>query len=307
MPAKISALQHLGFAKESTWGTGVSPTTYIPFDSVKPESTVNTVVDEGKRNNIAKDFAVYPTTRSATLDVETYLYTNELGHILAALMGGVTTTGTGAPYTHTFKPTSGQRSLTFQHYNGESERQYAGCVVDELSVKGDAEGLVTVSFKAQGKYHTATTTTSPTIAATLAAIAGINSTLKIDTVTNANLFGFEFTFKRSNKLIFGANTTQDPTKAVQGVFEVTGKLTFDIVDNAEYAMFDGQAYHAIDLTVGSDAQNKAQFTFSKAFIEKATVDDGQENLRVDWEFRAVYNATDAAQCVVKLFNSTASY
>jgi hypothetical protein len=303
---KLNQLAYLGFAKETTWGTGVAPTVWYPFDSAKPDNVTNTVVDNGKRGHITKDYAVIPTTKSATIDVEGNLYTNEIGHILNALLTTRATSGT-SPYTHVFKASETQRSLTFQHFNGSDERQYAGFVIDELTLKGDAEGIVTVSWKAQGKSGSIVANSTPAISSTLSEITGVNCSLTIDAAANTNLFGFEITIKRENKLIFGANATQNPSKAAQGAVEVTGKLTFDVEGNTEYAMYDAQAYKTLVLTLGTSASNSLVVTMTRAFIEKASFDDGDVSLRVDWEVRGTYNATDAGPVAVTLKNTTTTY
>jgi hypothetical protein len=304
---KQTQLSHLGYSKETTWGTSVAPTVYAPFNSFKWEPNLATVVDNGKRGNITKDYNEYPTTKSATADIEMNMYPNEVGPFLLAALGSVTTTGASAPYTHAFKAAPTARSMTIDHFNGSDQRRYAGMVVDEVTIKGDAEGVLTFAVKLQGKYPTVVTTTSPSIAASISPIVGAFCSLTIGGTPNTNLFGFEVTIKRSNKLVFGANTTQDPTKAVNGALEVTGKLTFDVEDNTEFAAFEAQTTRAIVLTLGSTANNKATITLTSAYIEKASFDDGDESLRVDWEFRGLYNATDAGPCVVSLVNTTASY
>lgn len=303
---KLTQLQHLGLAKETTWGTPVAPTVYFPFDSASADETLNTVVDNGKRGHITKDYGVIPTTMSSALEVEGHLYTNEIGHVLKSLLSSVTTSGT-SPYTHVFKASDAQASLTAQFFDGVEETQYAGLVVDELTISGDAEGVVTVSWSAQGKSGTVVAKSTPAISATLASIAGSFCTLTVGGSANTNLFGFEITIARENKLIYGASASQDPTKAAQGSVEVTGSFTFDVENADEFDAFRDQDYVALVLTIGNNASNQAIVTMSRAFIESASKDDGEVNARVDWEVRGTYNATDAGPVAVELKNTTASY
>lgn len=305
MPVQ-SARQHLGVARETTWGTGVTPTKYIPFDSFKAEEEIGNVVDNGKRGHLTADYNVIRTTKKATLDLESMLYVNEIGHFLSCVLSDVATTGSG-PYVHTFKVGNTSRSLTVQHFNGYAENQYAGCLVDELTIKGDAEGVVTYTIKMQGKMATTVVTTSPTISAASKPLVGAFASLTVDGSPNTNLFGFEISLKRSNKLIFGANNTQDPTKAVQGTIEATFKLTFDVENGEEYAKYTDQGAHTFALALNGATDSKLTFTFSAAHVEKASHDDGDENVRVDWEGRGVYSVTDGGPCKIELTNTTATY
>lgn len=303
---KLTGNQYLGFAKETAWGTGVVPTVWMPFDKAKGEEVVDSKKDEGKRAVLSKVFNTYPTTKKSSFDIDANFYPNELGFFLLSILGKDTVTGV-SPYVHKFQEDAAQKSLTVQHFNGSDERRYAGMIVDEFSVKGDAEGVLTSSVKLQGKFPTVVTASTPTFGAALAPVVGAFCSCTIDAVANTNLFGFEVSIKRNNKLIFGANTTQDPTKAVQGTIEISGKLTFDVEDSAEMAKYEAQTSHVLVLTLGNTANNKAKITMSNVWIDKASFDDGQENLRVDWEFTAMYNTTDAGAVVFELTNTTVSY
>lgn len=46
--AKISALGHVGVSLESTFGTAVVPTLYIPYNTIKVEDDIKKVVDDGR-------------------------------------------------------------------------------------------------------------------------------------------------------------------------------------------------------------------------------------------------------------------
>lgn len=301
-----SAEQHLGVARETTWGTGVVPAKYLAFDEYQPEDEIKTVVDNAKRGHLTKDYNVIRTTHRSMHDLEMPLYTNEIGYFLLGLFGGVTVSGVN-PYTHVFKVGTTARSLTLQHYDGYEETQYAGCVVDEVTIKGDADGIITVSVKLQGKKGTVVSTTTATIDTAIKPLVGTFASFTLDAVANTNLFGWEVSFKRSNKLHFGASNSQNPTKVTQGEIEATFKLTFDIEDDTEYDAFTDQASHTLVLTFNGTASSSMVITFTAAHFEKASRDDGQENLRVDVEGRGVYNSTDGGPCQVSLTNTTASY
>lgn len=302
---KLTAIQHLGFAKETTWGTPVAPTRYMPFNEFSAEEELGTVVDESRRGNITKDYGVIPTTLKSNLELSMFLYPDIVGVLFKNMLPNVTTTGTG-PYVHTLKAGTTQSSLTFQHFNGADERQYAGVILDEITISGETTSPIEISVTGQGKSGQVVATTTPTIETTLMPITGAMATLKVDTVANANLASFEITIARENRLIYGASATQEPTKAVQGRVEVTGSLSFEIEDATEYEKFKAQQYVNLELTIDGGASNKIKLTMPRAFIETASWDDGEESLKVDWEFRAVYEATAAGPIVVELTNSTAT-
>lgn len=305
MSGILTALTEVGVAKETTWGTGVAPTTYIPVSSISADALAKSVVDDAIRGHMTKDFLVIRTTKHAELTIDTNFYANPLGLFFYSLFGGLTTTGV-SPYNHVFKVNSSPPALTVQDYDGEQERQYAGGVVSEITVKGDAENLVTVSIKMVSKFGSDAANSTATILLDTP-LTGWGSALTIGGSANAKLFGWEFTFKREVKPIFAASNSQDPTKINRGRFECTGKLTFDVADGTEFDNFTTGTNVLIAVTLNGSASNAALITLTSAHIEKASFDRGGENLRVDWEVRGVYNTTDAGPCQFKLTNTTVSY
>lgn len=303
---KLTALQHLGYATETTWGEAVAPTRYFPFNEFSAEEELGTVVDEAKRGNITKDYGVIPTTYVTNIDMSSYFYPAVIGSLLATILPNVQTTGDG-PYTHVFRASPAQRSLTFQFFNGADERQYAGVVIDEITISGETTSPIEVSVTGQGKGGKVVGTTTPAIEMGIMPITGAQASLKINGDQNVNLASFEITLTRENRMIYGASKTQDPTRAVQGRIEVTGSFSFEITDSTEYEMFKQQQYVDIELDIDGGEANKATFKFPRAFIESATWDDGEQSLRVDWEFRAVYDASVNGPVEITLVSNTQTY
>lgn len=287
---KLTALQHLGFATETVWGQAVAPTRWFPFNEFSAEEELGTVVDEAKRGNITKDYGVIPTTYVTNIDMSSYFYPSVVGPLIATILPAVTTTGNG-PYTHKFRASPAQRSLTFQWFNGSDERQYAGVVIDEITISGETTSPIEISVTGQGKGGVVVTPSTPIIEMGLMPITGAMASLKINGSTNVNLASFEITLARQNRLIYGASKTQDPTRAVQGRIEITGSFSFEVTDSNEYEMFKRQQYVEIELDIDGGENNKATFLLPRTFIEAAAWDDGEESLRVDWEWRAVYDAS----------------
>jgi hypothetical protein len=121
------------------------------------------------------------------------------------------------------------------------------------------------------------------------------------------MVGGEVKIKRESKLLFTANNTQDPSKAASSRIDITGKLTFDVEDETEFALFTAGTQGALVLTFTRDANTTLTITCTKADITKANIDRSQEFLRVDLEFKAMYNTTDAGMAQIVLKNSVSTY
>jgi len=69
----------------------------------------------------------------------------------------------------------------------------------------------------------------------------------------------------------------------------------------------GGADVPIVLTFTQSAGVSLAFQFTLADITKANIDSSQEFVRVDMEFEAYYNVTDAGPCTITLKNAVATY
>ena len=304
--SKLSALQHLGLAFESVFGTKVVPTFFVPVNSVKPEDDIKKIYDEGRRANLSKLFQVYDGVTSSKVDISMNAHADAVGYFLKAILGAATVTGTTPNFTHTFKVVNAMPlSTTLSFFNGVAERAYAGSMITDLSFKFDNEGILSMDAKYIGQKSAVVTTTTPTYSA-IAPFLGYQTTLTIGGSANTNVVGGEINIKRDAKLLYTSNNSATASKASSGRIEVSGKFTFDVEDESELNML-GSADAPIVLTFTQNTNLMLTFTFTLADIKKASIDSSQEFVRCDVEFDAIYNATDGGMCQIVLKNAIATY
>ncbi len=302
---KLAALQHMGLAMETVFGTKVAAMFWFPVNSVKPQDDVKKINDEGRRASLSKVFQVYDGVTSSSVDISMDAYADALGYFLKAMLGQDTPSGAG-PYIHTFKIVNAMApSTTLSYFNSVTEHGYGGSLLSDLSFKFDTEGLLTLDAKYIGQKSTTVTTTTP-VYSSVAPFLGYQATLTVGGAGNTNVVGGEINFKRDCKLLYGANGTQLPSKGSAGRIEISGKLTFDLEDETEMNLL-GAADIPIVLTFTQSANVSLIFQFSIADIKKASIDTSQEFVRADLEFDAYYNATDAGNCTVILKNAVVAY
>lgn len=307
MPSLISQLSYLGLALETTPGTAVAPSHFVPIKTFKAGDEIKRIMDDGKRGVLAKDFGMYAATAMAQLEYEGQFYPDIPGYFLKCVMGTDTVTGTAAPYTHAFTLSNAQPpTLTMTDYEVAGTRQYAYGVVEELSLKWTAEGDLTYTTKMQSQ-QSSVLGTAPTQSYTAAApFLGYEASLKINGATNLNLVGGDMMLKRMVKPTYGANNTQQFTRMNVGELEVSGKLTFDIQDYTEHNLYlqNNQYPTVITFTQGT---NILTLQMSQMAVDKSTVDRSQEMVRVDMSYKGIYNATDGGPVKISLQNSIAAY
>lgn len=78
---------HVGFAKESTWGTIVAPTVWIPCLSFTFDEERRREIDKGIRAKAALDFGAYAGVQFAKPSYEFNLYPDECGRWYSRVLG----------------------------------------------------------------------------------------------------------------------------------------------------------------------------------------------------------------------------
>lgn len=305
MPLTPKELTWLGVAKETTWGTAVNPAYYVPFKDAKPVDEIDTVKDQGIRGAMAQTYNILQGVKHSSMDLSGETFPDSIGLLILAMLGVDTVTGTG-PYTHTFKlaRTAQPPSLTHSRYDGTNMRQFSGHVAEELSFKWADKAALEYTFKSQGKSSAVATTQTPTVTTTLPFL-NWQFAVTLGGSANLNLVGFDISLKRKLYVQHAANNSQDPTAIIAQGLEVTGKATFDKVDDTELSDFLNNTQPSLILT-GTQGTNQLVIQMTKCAFLKDSV-NGKEVVQGDVEFEGVDNNTDNGPVLIKVINSVATY
>ena len=296
-----------GLGKETAWGTAVNPTYYVPFKDVKPEDVIGYVTDNGIRGAMAHDYNVLAGPSHGTFDISGEAFPDSLGLLLLAIMGQDTVTGT-SPYTHSFAlaRTSQPPSLTASYYDGPYERQWSGQVLEEVSLKWAANAALEYSAKSQGNPSATTTTGTPSPTSAVPFMSWA-FTATLGGTSRLNVVGFDLSLKRKLYVQHAANNTQKPTAVIALPLEVTGKVTFDKMDDTELADFLNNSQPSLVFT-GTQAATGYGITIqmSKCAFSKGSV-TGKDVVQLDIDYKGIDNTTDGGPSLIKLINGVSSY
>lgn len=131
---QLSRLAILGIAKETTAGTYVAPTTYIPFTKADFEDVIGSLKDESYRANDTMLQGLYQGPTHATWDINLHAYPDVIGHFLRGIIGpdtvtaGVSTTvatGGSAIGATTVPSTASIAALTYIRIGTGTTQEYA--------------------------------------------------------------------------------------------------------------------------------------------------------------------------------------
>ena len=301
MPSQ-RALQFIGMGRETTWGTTVVPTIYLPIKTPKgfiPK--YDTIRDDSDRNNLSDLQGLYLGTGYTPFDLPGMnFYPDDSGMPLAALMGVDTISGAG-PYTHTLTLLNSglPNSFTLNKFDNllATARRVGGCYIEEVAlsyVSSGNSGQLKIGVKGRGKI--ADTVTKPTPAFSTANIyLGWQAALTLSGSGNTRIIAADITMKRPAEMVFGNNSTQNASTGNVGEMTVTGKMTFVpelATPDTEIAYYTGNTQPATSIVFTSGTNTLTLQMTKTAFTDPVDLDPGTDYWKLSMAFEAVANSTD---------------
>ncbi|MEM0456107.1 MAG: phage tail tube protein [Nitrososphaerota archaeon] len=293
--------RYLGVGKENTYGTAVAAAVW--YDIIRENITVRrtTILD---RDTVA-DRQLTKAVRGEEYvegEVELYLNSQQIGHLLLSCLGSVVTSGTG-PYTHTFFVADVLPSLTLRSgLDSVKEKVVAGAVVDNLEVVAEV-GKVRVRAGIVGRQLTLGDVSSPSFTRGEDFTHG-DVTITIGDITKRPR---RMTFRMNNNLervhVLGDHYLHSlkPKK-----FEVTGSFDLDFENEAEYQDFLSLTPRSLNIRF-ERGNYRIEFDIERFVYTDARVEvRGRELLVASFEFVALKSDVQDA-IKVTLVNDDAGY
>ena len=300
-----SALQWVGVARETTYGTAVAaPTDWIPSTSPVWVPKPDVFVDDALRGTMAPQAAQVQGLRSDSVTFSTFLYLDSSYFLIRDALGlPDVVTGTAAPYTHKTSVQSGNNGqpagTTVFYYDAQGKSwQMPGAQIDSLKITGDVGGLVKLDVTYMGLPSTAIV--PPTNTPSLVQPApSWNSTITVASTVMLNKSGWEWDLARSAYRVEAINGTQVPAAIGVGNCIITGSITAIYQGSTDTDLVDlltnGQPAMTIQINPVGDAVHS--FTFQTSVVAYDAVDitdNGGKYMQIKSTVKALTNATDVA-------------
>lgn len=304
MAVQASVRSYVGIAKETTKGTAVAPTDFIPVakDSLAPVDIVDPLYDTGLRGSNVVNYNYIPGRKRSTFDFGGAVFADAIGYPLAGLMGACATTGASAPYTHTISLLNSLTSdvdvqpisYTMTDFYAVAVRRFPGCQFSDFTLKFNADGMLEYDTKTTGWSSSTTTDPTPTFSTVLPTPVW-QGTVSIGGSAVSTAMEGSIEMKRAVTPIYGISQTQDPYQIFLGGLEVTGTIKFVMETDAELTRFLTNTQPAIVLNWAYGAGASAiqiQATLTKGAYTAATVSRGDDFVSVTINLNAQSNTTD---------------
>lgn len=305
MTVQNSVRSYLGIAKETTKGTAVAPTAFIPVNigKVKPVDVIDPLYDEGLRGSMVKNYNYIQGRTRSTFDFGGAVFPDTFGWALGGIMGSVATTGSSAPYTHVISLKNASATgadaqptaFTLTDFYAANVRSYPGCQIHDLTLNFSADGLMEFDAKATGWASEAVSTPSPSFT-TVLPTPSWQGTVTIAGVAVANSVDGTLSLTRSVEPIYGISATQDPYQIFVGGLETSGTLTFVMESDAELTRYltNTQPAITVDWSNGSGSTaTQISATITKGAYVAASIDRGKDHVEITVDVTGLANTTDA--------------
>ena len=295
---------YLGIAKETTKGTAVQPTDFIPVTAskLKPVDVIGELYDQGIRGSLITNYNYIPGRKYSTFEFGGPVFADTFGYSLGGILGDVSTTGASAPYTHTFaiKNATGTAAdaqptaFTLTDFYAANVRNYPGCQIHDLSLKFTSDGLLDYDAKATGFISSTTSTPSPSFSTVLPTPTWY-ATVTIAGVAVSNSVEGNIDMARPVTPIFGISNTQNPYSVFLGALETKGTIRFVMEADTELTRFltNTQPSIVINWSQGSGATaTQIQASITKGAYVATMIDRSKDYVEIEITLNAQGNTTD---------------
>lgn len=294
-------LRHFMVGKESVYGTAVTPTEPLEATGwdVKLERATEKI--HGIRGFSAR--AIVELNKIVRGTVTTKLNPEEIGLMLKALYGAVTTSGAG-PYTHTYPPSTGIPatgragvSLTAQgRVDGSLCFNWAGVKITSMALTVNPDRTAEIVWGIQGSVaDSAASPATPTFP-TLRTFALPQLTIQFDGVSlDARSLDLQAAFEVDAPFTAGSASLQkEPAETSEFGVSATIEVIFE--NMTQYNKF--AAHTDVDVSiVMSDGTQSLTINLDKCKLKQATPPvQGRERVMVSYELDSYFSAT-ATDCM----------
>jgi hypothetical protein len=251
-----SELSFLGIGKEVTPGTAVVSTAYLGCSKIKQLQPIDYMLVPGFRASMVEDYGAVQGFKWGGVECAGPVYADTIGWPLMGILGDITTTGAGAPFTHAGSlKNSGLGQPTTQTVNNNAvaaNRALAGLNWVELDIKWTAAGLI--EFSAKGFSLTTAVVAKPTFSMT--AILPTPTYIGLVTIAGgaiAKTVSGHMKFTRKHEIVKAINNTQAPLQVFLSSLRVEFEYEALMDDETELTRYLTNTQPSLDFNFSQGA------------------------------------------------------
>ena len=266
----LGALGYVGYGVESTEGTEVAPTKFLPVSSFSFEDTNDYIVPDQIRNTRDRSVAMAaPYMTSGSMDMELIPY--DISALLKSAFAAtvVSSAYAGGGYQHAFTPGDTSPTLTFESNAADIlVMRYGGIRVNTLDIKAAFGEIVTSGWGLEGTTRTSRGTTQT--AQTYTDVLPLHFTgadVFVGGSQNVMVKDFNFTVGNNLERIGTLRKTRGWRRTALGMRDTGLAMTLDFTDSVEYTRFLDENEFVVKLHLESGTTGLADMGSNKPLLE----------------------------------------
>ena len=297
---------NLGAAKEATAGVIVTPTLYLPYNSISFDDKTSTAREEEALGRIEDSDLNYVVNKFGEGDFEFDVTDKEIGLLLTSLFGASPVITGGPTYVHTYSlsNTNTHQSLSLAYQDPDQTKIFPYAVIDSLEFEVEPEGIV----KATASFKSRISRDWTTLSATYTSLGNkfLHQHLIFKLAANTAALGAATNIslkKLSLKIVANSDFdnvtgTAEPEAILNHQFSVEGEITLNKnEDTYRDYMVDG-TYRAMEATLSRSATSSLQFQFPRVDFFEWEQDRGLNDIVGQTiQFKANYDAANAVAAI----------
>ena len=303
--AQATVKSYLGVALETTKGTPVAATNFVPItaNTFKPVDVIAPLYDTGIRGSMVTNYAYFQGRHNTTVDFGGPVFADTVGFWIAGILGDVTTTGSSAPYTHVISVKNAvgsssdaqPKAMTISDFYAAGTRYYPGCQVTDFGLTFNADGILEYTAKMIGWPSTTNTAPTPSFTSVLPTQVWTGvATIGGSAVGYVKTGTLDLT--RKSEAIFTVQATQSPYQCFVADLEVKGKITVVMQDDTELTRYltNTQPTVNFNFSTGTGATaTQVSFNLTKGAYTTSAIERSADHVELTFDIEAIANVTDA--------------
>ena len=310
----------LGIAKCDTTlrGDAVTPSLWVPYNSISFDEKVVHVDSEGAFGQIAETYENYVAKKYAEGEFEFNLDDKAIGLILSAVAGAVPSSAGSTNYTHTYtlQNTNSHLPLSILVQDPNQAKNFPLAMVEKFTISVAPEGLVkcTVGFRsARGKSWSRQTAVYTSLGNkfihSMLSFKIADAVADIAAASQLKIKSLELNITK-NVEDFQDIGTATPTDILNKQIMVDGSFEIGFADNTYRDYMLGGSYRAIEVLLTYGTNNSLQIQLPKARFANWEPSKGVNDIAYEKiEFKGQYDVVNTLNVISTLVlkNQTDNY
>lgn len=254
----LANIGYVGYGLESTEGTIVAPTIFLPVTSFNFDSTNEFMTPEeirGSRDRYVALPGAYSVSGSMEMELEPLGIAALLKSAFSAGGGNTASSAySGGGYQHVFTPGNAE-TPTFSFESGAADvlfMRYGGIRVNTLEINAAFNEIVHATFGLEGTTRAKQSSAASVTESSATPFHFTGAGIKVGGSTVGNIKNFTFTVGNNLEKIGTLNKTLAWSRTAVGNRDVGLTCTMDFTDTSDYDKFLNQSEFSVEINLEAD-------------------------------------------------------